>query len=160
MQPVNWLHSVMAYTTYTTSCEMYLNWHYQHLDRIFASSITKYFITMIWNYKIKLKKWTDVYPQGTDEGDQEQAFFIALARNSKWQWRSTAALAKESVLTQKRVEEIINKYVKRNMVFKNPNNDDQWAYWERVPEMLRSIIDDVSLVQRDHNMRIRKAIDP
>ena len=46
------------------------------------------------------------------------------------------------------------------MVFKNPNNDDQWAYWERVPEMLRSIIDDVSLVQRDHNMRIRKAIDP
>ena len=110
--------------------------------------------------KIKLKKWTDVYPQGTDEWDQEQAFFIALARNSKWQWRSTAALAKESVLTQKRVEEIINKYVKRNMVFKNPNNDDQWAYWERVPEMLRSIIDDVSLVQRDHNMRIRKAIDP
>lgn len=108
--------------------------------------------------KIKLKKWTDVYPQGTDEGDEEQAFFIALARNPKWQWRSTAALAKESNLTQKRVEEIIDKYVKKHMVFKNPNNDDQWGYWERVPEMLNSL-NDISLVKRDHLARIKKALD-
>ena len=108
--------------------------------------------------KIKLKKWTDVYPQGTDEGDEEQAFFIALARNPKWQWRSTAALAKEANISQKRVEEIINKYVKKFMVFKNPNNDDQWGYWERVPEMLESL-NDISLVKKDHITRIKKALD-
>ena len=111
--------------------------------------------------KIKLKKWTEVYPHGTDEGDEEQAFFIALARNPKWQWRSTAALAKEANLTHKRVEEIITKYVKKNMVFKNPNHDDQWGYWERVPEMLKSLIaNDASLVKKDQSIRIRDALNP
>jgi hypothetical protein len=41
------------------------------------------------------KKWTGVYPQGSKEGDEEQAFFIALARSVKWQWRSTASVARK-----------------------------------------------------------------
>ena len=57
----------------------------------------------------KLPKWTDVYPQGCKAGDEEQDFFIALARNPKWQWRSVAAIAKESGLSKERVEELLNK---------------------------------------------------
>lgn len=103
----------------------------------------------------KPKKWTDVYPQGTKEGDEEQAFFISLARNNKWQWRSTAAIAKEANLSKERVEELLNKYYKKGMVFQNPQNEDQWGYWERVPEMLPK--DDSSITDRDHEDRIKKA---
>jgi hypothetical protein len=104
---------------------------------------------------IKPPKWTDVYPQGCKAGDEEQDFFISLARNQKWQWRSVAAIAKESGLSKERVEELLQKYWKKGMVFQNPQNDDQWAYWERVPNMLpkakSSVTDD------DHRSRIDKA---
>ena len=60
--------------------------------------------------KIKPKKWTDVYPVGTKEGDEEARFFRSLARHPKYDWRSTAAISKESGLSPKRVEEIIAKY--------------------------------------------------
>lgn len=86
--------------------------------------------------KIKPKKWTEVYPAGTKEGDEETRFFRSLARNPKYDWRSAAAVAKESGLTISRVEEIISKYFKLNMVFQNPKNEDHWGYWERVPHML------------------------
>jgi hypothetical protein len=103
-------------------------------------------------------KWTEIYPQGTKAGDEEQAFFIALARNSKWAWRSTAALSKEANLTKERVEELLNKYYKKGMVFQNPANEDQWGYWTRVPEMLKA--DDSSITDKDHEDRIKKAIKP
>jgi hypothetical protein len=86
--------------------------------------------------KIKPKKWTDVYSSGTNGGDEESRFFKSLARHPKYDWRSTAAIAKESGLGHKRVEEIIAKYMKMNMVFQNPKNEDHWGYWERVPHML------------------------
>jgi hypothetical protein len=86
--------------------------------------------------KITPKKWTDVYPHGTKEGDEEARFFRSLARHPKYEWRSTAALAKESGLEQKRVEQIIAKYMKINMVLQSPSNDEHWGYWERVPHML------------------------
>lgn len=108
------------------------------------------------NKKSKLPpKWTEVYPQGTKEGDEEQGFFIALARNSKWQWRSTAQLAKEAKISKERVDEILNKYWKKGMVFQNPSNEDQWGYWERVPEMLPKELE--SITSKDHNDRIKKA---
>ena len=44
--------------------------------------------------KITPKKWTEVYAAGTREGDEESRFFRALARNVKYDWRSTAAIAK------------------------------------------------------------------
>lgn len=101
-------------------------------------------------------KWVNIYPQGTKEGDEEQRFFIALARNPKYDWRSVAAVASESGLSKKRVEEIIQKYYKKGMVFQNPKNDEQWAYWERVPNMLKG--DDSTIVQKEQDKRIGKTI--
>lgn len=107
---------------------------------------------------IKLPNWVDVYPQGTQEGDEEQAFFCALSR-SKWTWRSTAALSKEAHISMERVDEIIQKYWKLDMVYQNPANEDQWGYWTRVFEEnpLMEPKEEVSITQKDHNDRMKKA---
>jgi hypothetical protein len=103
--------------------------------------------------KLKLPpKWTEVYPQGTKEGDEEQGVFICLARHPKWTFRSVAQISKESNLSKERVEEILEKYWKKGIVFQNPNNEDQWAYWERVPEMLPK--SKGSITQEDQQKRI------
>jgi hypothetical protein len=102
----------------------------------------------------KPKKWNEVYPQGTKEGDEEQSVFISLARHPNWTFRSLAAIAKESNLSKQRVEEILFKYLKKNMVFQNPKNEDQWAYWEREPSLVPTI--DKSIVQTDYSNRINK----
>lgn len=104
--------------------------------------------------KIKPKKWTEVYPVGTREGDEEARFFRSLARHPKYDWRSVAALAKESGLTKERVEQIIAKYFKIHMVLQNPNNEDHWGYWERVSSMLPDR--HVSISDRDKEKRIGK----
>jgi len=103
----------------------------------------------------KPKKWVDVYPQGSKDGDEEQRFFIAIARHPKFIWRSVAAIAKEANLTKERVEQIIEKYYKKNMVFQNPKSEDQWGYWERCPEMLPD--DTSSVAKKDQKKRIDKA---
>jgi hypothetical protein len=105
--------------------------------------------------KVKLPRWTDVYPQGCKAGDEEQDFWIAIARHPKWQWRSVAAIAKESGLSKERVEELVAKYFKRGMVFQNPQNDDQWGYWERVPNMVPN--EKQSVTADDHKNRIDKS---
>lgn len=105
---------------------------------------------------MKPPKWTTVYPHGTKQGDEELKFFISLARNPKFQWRSTSAIAKESGLTKEKVEEIISKYHKKGMVFQNPKNEDQYGYWERVPEMLPD--DKKSISGKDQNDRVNKVI--
>lgn len=107
--------------------------------------------------KIKPKRWTEVYPQGTKEGDEEARFFRSLARNPKYDWRSTAAIAKESGLNQRRVEEIIAKYLKKNMVFQSPSNDEHWGYWERVPHMLPNEYRSAS--DADKEKRIKRAAE-
>lgn len=107
--------------------------------------------------KIRPKKWTEVYPQGTQEGDEEARFFKSLARHPRYDWRSTAAVAKESGLTPKRVEQIISKYIKLKMVFQSPSNEDHWGYWERVPHMLPDQYRSVSDADKDR--RIRRASD-
>jgi len=107
---------------------------------------------------MKLQEWHEIYPQGTKEGDEEQKFFIALARHPKWIWRSTSALAKEADLTKKRVEEIISKYFKKGMIFNNPQNEDQWGYWKRIPEMLPK--DGSSITKEDQDDRIQQAMNP
>ena len=104
------------------------------------------------------KKWTDVYPHGTKEGDEEQRFFIALARNPKYSWRSVAAIAKEANLSKVRVEEIIKKYYKKGIVIQNSKSEDQWGYWERN-------LDDIpatpkTLAKQDQSNRINKASKP
>lgn len=104
----------------------------------------------------KPPKWVDVYPQGTKEGDEEFKFFKVLSRGSKtWDWRKVEAIAKESGLTPERVEQIINKYYKKGMVFPKPNNESYWGYWERIPEdMLPKKEKTVS--QKDKEERIGK----
>jgi len=99
----------------------------------------------------RYRKWINVYPQGTKEGDEEQRFFISLARHPKYEWRSLAAVAKESGLHKKRVEQMIQKYCKEGMVIQNAKNEDQWGYWERLdlsPKKFKS------MAAKDHERRI------
>lgn len=105
--------------------------------------------------KLPLPKWTDVYPQGTKAGDEEQRFFIALARNAKYKWRSVNAIEKEANLSKERTEQIIAKYFKRKMVYQNPQVEDQWGYWERVPECVPEVED--SIGRADQKSRINNA---
>lgn len=102
-------------------------------------------------------KWTDVYPHGTKQGDEEMSFFFALAR-TKWEWRSTASLVKESGLSRERVEEIISKYVNYNppLIYTNDSREDHWAYWQRVPDLA---VKKDSIAQSDRNKRIERHVD-
>lgn len=106
--------------------------------------------------KIRPKKWVEVYPAGTTEGDEEARFFRSLGRHPKYDWRSVAAISKESGLDKGRVEKIIKKYFDMGMVFQNPKNEDHWGYWERVPHMLPERLGSIS--DEDKKSRIRKQI--
>lgn len=96
--------------------------------------------------------WFDVYPQNTKEGDEEAKVFTALARNTKWDWRSASALAKETGLDKIRIEEILYKYHKKGIVFQNPKNDDQWGYWSNVPDMLKNKQKSISQEDLDNRL--------
>lgn len=98
-------------------------------------------------------KWTQIYPQGTQAGDEEQRFFIAIARNPKFKYRSVAAIAKEARLSKERTEEIIEKYFKKGMIFQSNTNEDGWAYWERVPGRLKK---DDTIAEKDKKSRLTK----
>jgi hypothetical protein len=101
--------------------------------------------------------WHAVYPHGTKEGDEEMSFFYTLAR-SKWDWVSTAQIVKGSGLTRQRVEKIIAKYItcKPPLIFASLTKEDHWAYWERVPEMLKPV---ASIGDLDQGNRIKKHMD-
>ena len=119
---------------------------------------TLYIIVLVntfWRLLMKrYRKWINVYPQGTKEGDEEQKFFISLARHPKYEWRSLAAVAKESGLDKKRVEQIIQKYYKAGMIVQNPKNEDQWGYWERLDSSLLNS-PSKSMAEKDHEQRIK-----
>ncbi len=101
----------------------------------------------------KLKKWHDIYPQGTKEGDEEFKFFCALSRHPEHHWRNTSVLSKETGLTRERVEEIIDKYYNMGMIFAHPKKDDHWGYWERVPESIPE--EKKSICEKDHELRLK-----
>jgi hypothetical protein len=105
--------------------------------------------------KRKLPKWYNVIPGGKT-GDEEQRFFISLSRHPKFEWRSVSAIAKEANLSAERVEEIITKYNKMGMVVQHPKNEDNYGYWERVPDFIPDIPD--SIAKSDQNDRITKAL--
>lgn len=105
---------------------------------------------------MKLKTWTDLYPHGTKEGDEEWKFFVALARG-KYPWRTVSSLAKDTGLSPQRVEQIIEKYYKMGLIFQSPKNDEQWGYWERVPEMQTEPVK--SIRQKDYEDRIDKSLN-
>jgi hypothetical protein len=103
------------------------------------------------------KKWHEIYPYGTKEGEEEAKIFRALSRHSKVDWRSTAAIIKATGLSRERVEEIINKYVnlvKPPLLYAHPSNDEHWGYWERCPEVLEK--DERNISQKDKDNRVDK----
>jgi hypothetical protein len=103
------------------------------------------------------KKWTELYPYGTKEGDEEARVFRALARHSKFDYRSTGAIVKETGLGRERVEEIIDKYVnkiKPPLIYPHNTNEDHWGYWERCPEVLNA--DKRGISDKDKDNRIDK----
>lgn len=107
----------------------------------------------------KPKKWTDVYPYGTKEGDEEAAVFRALARHPKYDFRSTSAIVKSTGLSNERVEEILEKYCSRiqpPLIYPHPTNEDHWGYWERCPEVLQK--DNRSVSQKDKDSRIDRQL--
>lgn len=105
------------------------------------------------------KKWTEVYPYGTKEGDDEAKFFKALARHHKFDYRSTNQISKTTGLSLERVEEIIDKYVNNispPLIFAHPTNEGHWAYWERCPERVN--VDKRDTARKDKDNRIDKHI--
>lgn len=98
------------------------------------------------------QKWYEVYPQGTPQGDEEQRFFITLSRNKKFDFLSVAQISKETRLSKEKVEEIIQKYFPLHIVIQNPENEDQWGYWERCINLLPTEF--VSLSDEDKKRRI------
>ena len=105
----------------------------------------------------KPKKWTEVYPYGTKEGDEEARFFRALARHPKYDYRSTVALMKDAKLSRQRIEEIIDKYVNKispQLIFPHLTNEDHWGYWERCENRLDDDKRDIS--KKDKDSRVDK----
>lgn len=104
----------------------------------------------------KRSKWYEVYPQGTQSGNEEAKVFRALGRHPRYTFRSVASLAKAADLSEERVEEILAKYHKRDMVIQNPSNDTQWAYWERVAQDKPELLDEdlQSIAKTDQDRRI------
>lgn len=101
------------------------------------------------------KKWYRAYPAGTKAGNEEQRFFIALARDPKYDWRSVAALSKATGLPERRIEEIIAKYHKEHIVLSNPKHDELWGYWENHKKLLPK--QDQSIGSKDAKNRVDKA---
>jgi hypothetical protein len=107
----------------------------------------------------KPKKWTEVYPYGTKQGDEEAKVFRALARHPKFDYRSTGAISKDTGLSKERVEEIIDKYVnkvKPPLIYPHSTNEDHWGYWERCPDVLKK--DKRNTSDKDKDNRIDKHI--
>lgn len=98
-------------------------------------------------------KWQELCEQGTKEGEEEQAFFIAISRHPRHTWLTTTILARTSKLSLERVDEILEKYEKIKVVINDPNHEDQWAYWENVKELLK---EEVSLLEEDRRRRMEK----
>lgn len=100
-----------------------------------------------------LKKWWQLYAN-----DDEKNFFVGkdgvsgLIRHPKFKERSLKALASEAGLTEERTEQILNKYLKMNIVVAS-DGGDKYAYWEKVSS------DEVKpgVVKADQDERVKKA---
>jgi len=104
----------------------------------------------------KLKKWWEVFPQGTKEGDEETRFFIALARHPEFKYRSVDKLSAEANLSKTRCDEIIAKYAPSGIILNDPKDPERWGYWERCG----CKGDKEGAVKEDHETRIKKACKP
>ena len=102
----------------------------------------------------KKKKWHEVYPVGTKEGDEEAEFFKVLARG-KYDWRTVNAIVKETKLSEKRVEEIINKYERMGLVVNSTKDPEKYGYYLRVEKSGGK--KGKTLAEEDHNQRLKSA---
>jgi hypothetical protein len=106
------------------------------------------------------EKWHKVY-----RSDEEKCVFVGKDGNSgliratdkttgkRFEWRSTDALARESGLSKKRVEEILEYYCNKKVVRQHSKDPEKWGYWEVVGEEKN----DPDVVAEDHAKRMDKA---
>lgn len=99
-------------------------------------------------------KWQDVYRKDSNE---EFKFWIALSRNRKWTWRSTAAIAAEAGISEIYCEELLMTYYNLGMVLQDPNNFDQWGYWEQHIDLVPQ--EPLSLKELDKAFKLKKAVE-
>lgn len=107
----------------------------------------------------KPAKWTEVYAQGTPEGADELAFFIAITRklsNPDRPFLSISTIANRSNLSHIRVEELIEKYAEMGLVVQSSADEGFWGYWENCPD---SIKEEKSLAKYDQDRRIKQILD-
>ena len=99
------------------------------------------------------KKWTEVYPHGTKEGDEEVDFWYAIARDRSTEWLSVSQIARTSRLPELRVKQLITKYssFQPPLVIVCPSLPGYFGYWQRVPD---SIEEKISITKKDHINRI------
>lgn len=107
------------------------------------------------------EKWHKVY-----RTDEEKCVFVGKDGNSgliratdkitgkRFEWRSTDALARESGLSKKRVEEILEYYCNKKVVRQHSKDPEKWGYWEVVGEEKN----DPDVVAEDHAKRMDKAV--
>lgn len=106
---------------------------------------------------MSIKKWHEIY-----QCDDERNFFVGkngksgLVR-SEYDFRSAKAIAKEAGLSDKRTDEIIDKYLKLGVVVQSPNKEDHYGYWVRVAPHLGSNTSQ-TVSQADQADRVKKAI--
>lgn len=98
-----------------------------------------------------MKKWWEVYPIGTKEGDEEVKFFCALGRYEE-KYRSIEDIANESGLEITRVEDIITKYAPSGMIINDTKDPNNWGYWERIG-VKKEYID---ILKEEHECRLKK----
>jgi hypothetical protein len=76
-------------------------------------------------------KWHKIY-----RDNEDKCFFVGkdgksgLAR-SEYDWRTTDSLSRESGLTKRECEEILDFYAKKGVVIQH-SGGEKWGYWERV----------------------------
>ena len=108
--------------------------------------------------QLNLPKWWQVY-----SNDEEKRLFVGkdgnsgLVRSQDYEWRSTDALAKESGLSKRRTEEILDKFHKRGVVLQHGKDPEKWGYWERVKPGAND--PKLSVAEEDQQKRIDK-VDP
>lgn len=108
----------------------------------------------------KPQKWHEVY-----RGDEEKNVFVGKDGTSglirakdkegkRFEWRSTDALARESGLSKKRVEEILDHWCKKGVVRQHSKDPEKWGYWE----IVGAPKDDPDVVAEDHKQRVDKQL--
>lgn len=102
----------------------------------------------------KPPSWSNVYPQGTKEGEKERLFFICLSRDKSKIWKSVYTISQETNLSHEEVEKIISKYIKLFMVLQNPNDDNLWAYHENINFKIK---EEKEITVKNQEDRIKKA---